>query len=71
MRAKNSVDFSAFGRAPTTSVVEDGMATRLLDDDAAIRAFGPGRALVTNRNVGASGAAGRKATAACGDGSSL
>ncbi len=70
MRADNSVVFPAFNRALTASVVENVMAMRRLDDDVAIRAFGPGRALHIYRKVGALDAAGLRAIAACGDGCS-
>jgi hypothetical protein len=71
MRAKNSADFPAFGRAPTPSVVELNARSRLLNDDAAIRVFEPGRALVTFRNIDSPGAADGHGPAARGDGCRL
>jgi hypothetical protein len=68
MRAKHSADFPAFGRAPTASVVVSDALPRLLDDDVAIRGFGPGRALVIFRNHGAPGAANGYRAAARDDG---
>jgi hypothetical protein len=44
---------------------------RLLDDNVAIRVFGPARARVTYRNFGESGAAGGYGSAARGNGRGL
>jgi hypothetical protein len=71
MRAKNSGYFPAFGRASTATVVESDALSRMLDDDVAIRLFGPARTLVTFRNVGAPGAADGYRSAARGDGCGL
>jgi hypothetical protein len=68
MRAKDSADLPVFGRSPTASVVVLDALSRLLIDDAAIRVFGPTRALVTYRKVDQPGAADGYGSAARGDG---
>jgi hypothetical protein len=68
MRAKDSAEFPAFGWAPTASVVVLDALSRLLNDDVAIRVFGPTRALVTYRNVNGPGAADGCSCAARGEG---
>ena len=68
MRAKDLADLPAFGRSPTASVVVLDALSRLLNDDVAIRVFGPMRALVTYRNDNEPGAADGYGSVARGDG---